>query len=207
MDKIIDWIYRHKLIIVIICFVVIMGIPLLIHACFVLPAPIECLEAKWSAGDLLNYYGVILTFISTTILSVAALRQTVVLERKNAVERSKIRIYVEKETPFFISSYDGKTDCNLRFDVNNILEEFPLYVVLSKMSIKRCSWISEKFVLKNAQDFSMGYIAVKDRNIMELSIHIIDCPDIIKMLLKKDEVKHYRMGLMSEEEFFNMTGS
>lgn len=81
-----DFIQKYKRILIIttiVLFITIIVIPAFINLLFKLPAPIEFFEAEWQAADALNYYGAILSFLGTSLLSLLALWQNYKLNEAN----------------------------------------------------------------------------------------------------------------------------
>lgn len=58
---------KPLIIVSVIVIVAVLGIPFLIHLCFSYHAPNEFIEAKWDAGDILQYVGTILSAIIAII--------------------------------------------------------------------------------------------------------------------------------------------
>lgn len=65
---------KHKLAIIIWSIIGVFAPLIIVHLLFKWKSGVDFLEAEWSAGELLEYIGTILTFISTIILSVLALQ-------------------------------------------------------------------------------------------------------------------------------------
>ena len=93
-----DWLKRHKILITIISFVIIFGVPLIIHVLFKIKAPNSFWVAEWSAGDLLSYYGSILAFLGTVVLGILALYQNhiIKIEADRRTELLEQREYEKK---------------------------------------------------------------------------------------------------------------
>ena len=73
-----DWMKNHKKIIAFIIFMIIFGVPLIIHILFKLHPNNDFFVAEWSAGELLSYYGSILAFLGTVILGDFSLYQNLI---------------------------------------------------------------------------------------------------------------------------------
>ena len=86
MEELFNWIKSHKKVVVGILFVIIFVIPLLINILFKFKAPIKLLESEWEAADMLGYYGSVLGFLSTTLLSMLAIWQN---EKIKQLEEAK----------------------------------------------------------------------------------------------------------------------
>ena len=107
MEGIFNWIKGHKKIVVGILAVIIFGVPFLINILFKYNAPIKLLEAEWEASDMLGYYGALLGFLSTTLLSMLAIWQN---EKIRQMEE-------EKEAPVLLCQNIG---CNGNYQNLNI---------------------------------------------------------------------------------------
>lgn len=94
--NVLKWIKKYiKYIIlafVLFCFL----IPCCIHILFTIPAPISFFSSQWSAGDVLAFYGCILSFLSTTLLGIIACYQnkklTQLNERANKVNEDMAKL-------------------------------------------------------------------------------------------------------------------
>ena len=78
-----DWMKKHKKLIAFIIFMVIFGVPLIIHILFKLHSNIDFFVAEWSAGELLSYYGSILAFLGTVILGALSLYQNQIIKQES----------------------------------------------------------------------------------------------------------------------------
>ena len=56
---------KHKKPLIWFCLIGIILIPLLIHIAFKIESPLSVLEAEWTAGDVLAFYGVLVGSIAT----------------------------------------------------------------------------------------------------------------------------------------------
>ncbi len=152
-----DWLKRHKLLIIIISFVIIFGVPLIIHILFKIKAPNSFWVAEWSAGDLLSYYGSILAFLGTVVLGILALYQNhiIKIEADRRTELLKQREY-EKNMPKFIATPTGRNGftSNLRFSIRNISENLASEVELYDIKILKPNneifWHTEKTYKQSA---------------------------------------------------------
>lgn len=82
------------LILLILCLV--FAIPIILNYLFKIIPCFTFLIAEWNAGDALNYYGSVLSFLSTTILSILALWQTHII-REESNKHTSILENMEKE--------------------------------------------------------------------------------------------------------------
>lgn len=97
-----DWIKKHKIFVFIIAITVTLGVPVIIHIVFKIDSGISFLEAEWEAGDVLAYYGSILSFIGTVVLGALALYQNKLIKEESE-KRADIqdRMEYEKNSPKF----------------------------------------------------------------------------------------------------------
>lgn len=130
MKELIQYIKEHlrsKIIVIIIVVIVIIGmivgVPILIQVCFDVPAPFKWLEAKWKPEDLLGYYGNVLGFIGTVVLSSLALWQNHVIKVK-ADEKEKLLEQMEHDKHMPIlhlnNSYSHGNNSNLVINILNV---------------------------------------------------------------------------------------
>lgn len=91
-----DWIKKHKIFVFIIAITVTLGVPVIIHIVFKIDSGISFLEAEWEAGDVLAYYGSILSFIGTVVLGALALYQNKLIKEESE-KRADIQCRMEYE--------------------------------------------------------------------------------------------------------------
>lgn len=121
-----EWIKDHKILFIIICFVIVvalLGVPLVINILFKYDFHINIFQAEWTAGDALEYYGAVLSFLGTVILGVLALYQTHIIKSEADVKASILEEQERKENmPHFYIRFLGASGfCgNLKFSINNI---------------------------------------------------------------------------------------
>ncbi len=122
------WIKKHKVAFAVICLLVVfalIGVPLLINVLFKIDSGICALQAEWSAGDALGYYGAVLSFLGTVVLSALALYQNHIIkveaDKKATMLEERERI---KNMPKFCTrslSFSGEY-AKISFDIENISE-------------------------------------------------------------------------------------
>ena len=121
-----QWIKNHKILFVIICFVIVaalVGVPLIINLLFKYDFHISIFQAEWTAGDALEYYGAVLSFLGTVVLGILALYQTYIIKSE---ADAKAAILEEQERKgnmphFYIRFLLASGFCgNLKFSINNI---------------------------------------------------------------------------------------
>lgn len=83
MENLKKWVKKHIIASVILSFGIIFFPVLLIHISYSIEMPCEFLMAKWSAGELLQFYGSLLSFVGTVLLGGLALWQNQQLAIKN----------------------------------------------------------------------------------------------------------------------------
>ena len=75
MDKIFDWFKQHMSLSIVIGIGIFIVPMILVHVLFKMQIPYRILQAEWSAGDVLQYYGSYLSFIGTVLLGLLAIWQ------------------------------------------------------------------------------------------------------------------------------------
>lgn len=127
------WFKRYKVLIIILVFVAVVGIPLLIHWLFKIYPSNPFWIAEWTAGELLGYYGSVLAFIGTIILGALALYQNNALQIESN-KRAKLleqRELEEKMPRFFAESKLSNGHCtNLRFEIKNTSENIANEIIV-----------------------------------------------------------------------------
>lgn len=133
-----EWIKKHKIIVIISSIILIFGIPLIIHVLFKIHAGIPFLEAEWSAGEILGYYGSILSFIGTVVLGVLALYQNRLIKEESD-KRALILEQREHERnmpKFTVESKGSNGNCaHLHFVMSNISDNLSTEIKLSNIHI------------------------------------------------------------------------
>lgn len=148
-------------------------IPLFINISFKINAPTNILVAEWGAADALNYYGSILTYLGTSILSVIALYQNHMLKKSNDQHIANVeRLEKIKNSPVLvatnISSLANKS--KIEFRVSNISEHLAQDVEVYNFTI-----ISNdnKKLWSSSEKFSKPYLYSRENLIVKLSNDII----------------------------------
>ena len=141
-----DWIRKHKLAFFIACLVILIlliGIPFVINLLFKINSNICFLQAEWSAGDALGYYGAVLSFLGTVVLGALALYQNHMIkldsDNKSALLEEKERL--ENMPKFYFqlrsaSGYCGKLGLVIKNISNNIAYEIHIYDIRLKNGTK-----------------------------------------------------------------------
>lgn len=120
-----NWLKKHKILVCVLSFIIILGVPLAIHILFKINSGIPFFEAEWTAGDALGYYGSILSFIGTVILGVLALYQNrIIKEESDKREELMERQERERNMPkFSVRGQSSRGNCAyLGISINNVSE-------------------------------------------------------------------------------------
>ena len=154
-----EWIKKHKVLFIIICVIILIaliGVPFAINLLFKVDTNINVLQAEWSAGDALGYYGAVLSFLGTVILGALALYQNHIIkeeaDKKAALLGEKERI--ENMPKFHLrfggcSGFGGSISFVIKNISNNISYEIKVYDVRIQENEKTL-WESPKnFVISN----------------------------------------------------------
>ena len=147
-----EWIKKHKFIFFLACVGVIfalIGIPLIINLLFKIRTNLSWLQAEWSAGDALGYYGAVLSFIGTVVLGALALYQNHIIkvdaDKKAALLEEQERLENMPKFHFRLQSasgYCGKLGLTINNISNNIAYEIYIYDIKLKNGA-RTVWESD----------------------------------------------------------------
>ena len=160
MHKMFDWLKDHKTLTVVLSIIIILGIPFFIHCIFKLDSGMNFFKAEWSAGDALEYYGNILSFIGTVVLGVLALYQNKII--KDETDKRTV-LLEEKEREanmprFFAKSRGCYGGCSrLKFDINNYSDNPANNIEL--FDIKILDIYNNEFWHSNKSYSKMGILA------------------------------------------------
>lgn len=98
MEKILKWINKHKKLSVLLIVAVIFIPILIIHILFKIKTNCYLITAEWKAGDVLTYFGDVLSFVGTVTLGYVAICQT---EKANSISEKLMEIDLVKMKPCF----------------------------------------------------------------------------------------------------------
>ena len=137
-----DWIKKHRILFVIVCVIIsvaLFGVPFLIHLLFKVNIKAEILQAEWSAGEFLGYYGAVLSFIGTVVLGALALYQNHIIkaeaDKKAAILEEQERI--ENMPKFHMRNLGASGFCgSLRISINNVSNNIAYDVDVYDIKIK-----------------------------------------------------------------------
>ena len=117
---------KHKLLFALICILVLIslvGIPFVINLLFKINSNVSVLEAEWSAGDALGYYGAVLSFIGTVVLGALALYQNHIIKTDTDAKSKLLEAQEKAENMprFFLRSYGASGFCGqLKIAIMNV---------------------------------------------------------------------------------------
>ncbi len=133
-----NWMKDHKKLIAFITFMIIFGIPFIIHVLFKLHSNIDFFVAEWTAGELLSYYGSILAFLGTVILGALSLYQNQIIKQESD-KRTELLEQREHESnmPRFRLRYAGSqgNTSKMQLEIENISENIANDIVLYDVKI------------------------------------------------------------------------
>ena len=124
---------KHKKLIAFIIFMVIFGVPLIIHILFKLHPNVDFFVAEWTAGELLSYYGSILAFLGTVILGALSLYQNQIIKQESD-KRTALLEQREHESnmPRLKLRYNGSQGNlqKMQLEIENISENIANDIIL-----------------------------------------------------------------------------
>lgn len=97
MEKILSWIKNHKKLAILIVVLLVLLPILTIHILFKIKTEFYWLQATWQSGEILSYFGDVLTFIGTIVLGYVAITQT---ERANSLTHALLKIEKNRTQPY-----------------------------------------------------------------------------------------------------------
>ena len=118
-----EWMKKHIKLIIVLLVLSIVIFPCIIHILFKIKAGNDFFVAEWTAGELLGYYGSVLSFLGTVVLGALALYQNHIIkeetDKKTAIIEQREH---ENNMPRFVvalASRNGQNS-NLKFSISNI---------------------------------------------------------------------------------------
>lgn len=133
-----DWMKKHKKLIAFIIFMIILGVPFIIHILFKLHPNNNFFVAEWSAGELLSYYGSILAFLGTVILGALSLYQNHLIKQESD-KRTELLEQREHESnmPRFRLRHVGSQGNiqKMQLEIENISENIANDIILYDVKI------------------------------------------------------------------------
>ena len=180
-----NWIKKHWIIVLLLTFLVVLGVPLGIHLLFKIHPRVSFFSAEWSAGDALTYYGSVLSFIGTVVLGALALYQNrlikVEADKRAAILEEKEH---EKNMPKFVAtSRSCNGNCsNLHFYIKNISENTATEIIVFDIHI---STGEGRQLWKSSRTYSFASIPANSQDEVKLdNISIQDDGSIFSMQMR-----------------------
>lgn len=193
--------YRGRLIVLIIFFI--FGVPLLIHTAYKIDIGVPYFIAEWSAGELLQYYAAVLTFISTSFLSFVALQYSIFAKKNDDKIQNKITARLKKYSIVELRCYSD-TECTIKLIFENLCENLPEFALVKHAEVYRNYPLDKVDIPCYRKTFCSVRNEV-DKN-FSIEIHFFESPmeltDIVKL---RKIVNDYRRGLLSKEEFLKLS--
>lgn len=133
-----DWMKKNWSTVLIVIIIVIIIVPFLINIAFKVNAINNLFKAEWNAGDVLSYYGDILSFIGTVSLGLLSLWQNKKIEEKSN-EHTRYLENIEKiknlpELKIAHELSNGQLQ-NLKIRISNISNNIAKNITVSPLKI------------------------------------------------------------------------
>lgn len=129
---------KHKKLITFFTFMMIFGLPFIIHVLFKCHPKNDFFVAEWTAGELLSYYGSILAFLGTVILGALSLYQNQIIKQESD-KRTELLEQRERESnmPRFRLRHIGSQGNiqKMQLEIENISENIANDLVLYNVKI------------------------------------------------------------------------
>lgn len=130
MKKIVEWINRHKKLSVILFSIVIFVPIVVIHILFKIKTNCYWIAAEWEPGDVLGYFGDVLSFVGTVVLGYVAICQT---EKSNELSNKLLELEWRQMQPCLC--LDGNQEYKIYIGAEEI-EEVEKEYGIKDMKIK-----------------------------------------------------------------------
>ena len=149
MERIIKWIINHKKWIIALSVAIIFLPIMVIHLLFKIQSNCYWIEAEWEAGEVLGYFGDVLSFIGTVVLGYIAIAQT---EKANQLNGELLKIEKNRIKPcldisslqlykiFLVEDMDKKLK---KIDRSNSMIMNILYISNPRTGIETSSVLAE----------------------------------------------------------------
>lgn len=98
MENILKWVKGHKKLTVLLIVAVIFTPIIVIHILFKIKTDCDFIIAEWKAGEILGYFGDVISFVGTIVLGYVAICQT---EKANTISEKLMEIDLVKMKPCF----------------------------------------------------------------------------------------------------------
>lgn len=164
-----NWISGHKILTAFICCSMIFLPILIIHVLFKIRTGIYWIEAEWEAGEVLGYFGDVLSFVGTIILGAIAIFQTEKANNLNEelldIERNRIKPCIDVENSHLYNIFLSE----------DIYKQFSKFERTERMTIE----------ILYTQNPRTGYTT--DSALIELEVHNSGGSDISQIYINDAE--------------------
>lgn len=201
MEKILSWILEHKKLVIFLCIVLLIGVPVIIHILFSIPAINDFFMAKWSAGDILQYYASILGLIPTTFVSIAALKFTMYVKEEDDKKARKVIIGLKNESHVIFTWWSRLKHLKVPFFTYG--PSIPEYVTVETFDMYSSNNLFDTIKLTGPRNL-MSSIEILGEGKLRFDITLNDSMQAFQKIRKV--WKDYCRGLLSKEEFISNTG-
>ena len=121
MEKVLKWINKHKRLSVLVIVIIIFMPIIVIHFLFKIRTGCYLITAEWAAGDVLGYFGDVLSFVGTIILGYVAICQT---QKANNISEKLMEMDIVKMKPCFDFKNSQRFFMSLIDDANKVQENY-----------------------------------------------------------------------------------
>lgn len=121
MEKVLKWIDEHKKLSIFLIVIIIFMPIIIIHVLFKIKTGYYWIVAEWEAGDVLGYFGDVLSFVGTIILGYVAICQT---QKANNISEKLMEMDLVKMKPCFDFKNSQKFFISLIDDANKVRERY-----------------------------------------------------------------------------------
>lgn len=121
MEKILEWIKQNKGLVLFIIVILILLPIIVIHFLFKIRTGCYWIEADWESGDILGYFGDVLSFIGTVVLGYVAICQT---EKANLLSNEMVKLEWERRKPFLDIIQNQRYEIKFGDEIINYLNEY-----------------------------------------------------------------------------------
>lgn len=190
--------YKGRLMVLIIFLIV--GIPLVIHTAYKIDSGVTFFVAEWTAGELLLYYAAVLTFVSTTFLSVIALQYTIFFKKNDDMASNKITACLTKSSDIEFE-YKGNIGCIIEIMFDNLCDSFPEFAIVKRVGVYQVLRNKKIEIPCNRKNFCPVRNLNRENFIIEM--YFMESPtNLIDIANNKRILKNYKSGLITSEEAF-----
>lgn len=215
MEKVLKWINEHKRLSILMIVIIIFMPIVVIHFLFKIRTGYYLITAEWEAGDVLGYFGDVLSFVGTIILGYVAICQTQkannISEKLMEMDLVKMKLCFDLKNSqrFFISLIDdaNKIQEDYKSDESILLDVLITANPRTGMTTKVCTMVLDvtnsghsdiRFVFVKNIDF---YLLVTDKRNKNEKIPMIIGSSDIKMGETKKLIIQIRREFVDEEDF------